>query len=132
MLRVRSISAESRNYWALTVKHSEHCRGVDLHSDKYHLSTGVPIHDTGDDNRRQSNTVSDLSHKEASVSQSRSNGILSDKGVDHDTDNKVQGGVANLESEQGLREVLRVLHLRNEGEENDVASIREDLHGKIN
>ena len=79
MLRVRSISAEARNYWALTVRHSEHCIGVD-----------------------------------------------------HDTDNKVQGGVADLESEQGLREVLRVLHLRNEGEENDVASIREDLHGQIN
>lgn len=105
--------------------------GIDLHSDKYHLSTDMSVHDTGDDNRRQSNTVSDLSYKEASVSQSRGNGVLSNKGVDHNTDDKVQGGIADLESEQGLGEVLGVLHLRNEGEENDVTSIREDLHRHI-
>ena len=86
----------------------------------------MSIDDARDDDRGKGKTVRDPSQSVASASESGRCSILACVGVDNDARHEIQRRSRNLKGIEGFGEVLRPLHLRDEGEERDMSTVCED------
>lgn len=70
--------------------------------------------------RGNGNSISDLFHNRTSRSQCRRSNVIADIVVNDDSRDHIQHDFEDLQHAQGLGEVLRFLHLRNETKERDM------------
>lgn len=91
----------------------------------------MSVDDTSDHNSRQSNTIRDPPQSRTSVTECRGHRVRTRVRIHDDTDDKIEGRVADLEGVESLGEVLGLFHLGDEREERDVAGVCEDLVMKL-